>query len=657
MLAKINSVRGAFLLFALALLLSGCTPAGPRALLKGKKCLERGEIAQAVTQFKRATSLLPTNAAVWNYLGVACQHAGQAEEAANAYQTALRLDRDLVETHYNLGVLWLEQNRPELAKSELTAYTLRRPNDPNGWLKLGYALLKGGDLPLAERSFSTVLSLKADEAEAYNGLGLARLQAGKFRDAAQFLAAAVQARPDYGTALENLATVNLEYLHDSKAALACFQAYLNLVPRPANYNEVRSLAAGLVQSDAAATVMAPAVIVKTSPPPAELKPKPVVVPTPRPAAAERPEFAEPTATRPSPRPPRLSAANEGQESIPMATQHVHLRPPPALIVAPPTNRPTRAPAIASARPQPVVTNVAPVEPLEAPMPAEEQHRYGFWHRLFKGDKDSPDSAKVFREDAATPAASQSGASDSPSAAGVQPAAGTTPESVAQPEKATGSDSSPEVAPVSAKLPSAVPVSNDEMAGTKPEPKPAEPKLQPVTTGPRYSYTAPAKPAPGDRQSAQGGFTRARMAEQDENWVEAAKWYQMAADADPSWFEAQYNTGVIAHRMHNYSVALPRYELALAIQPDSVDARYNFALALKSSGYVLDAAEELRKILSTNPEEVRAHLALANICAQSLHDIPQARQHYVRVLELQPDNPQAADIRFWLSANSEAKPGE
>ena len=48
---------------------------------------------------------------------------------------------------------------------------------------------------------------------------------------------------------------------------------------------------------------------------------------------------------------------------------------------------------------------------------------------------------------------------------------------------------------------------------------------------------------------------------------------------------------------------------------------------------------------------RAHLALANLCAQSLHDTAQARQHYLKVLDLQPNNPQAADIRFWLSANS------
>ena len=91
-------------------------------------------------------------------------------------------------------------------------------------------------------------------------------------------------------------------------------------------------------------------------------------------------------------------------------------------------------------------------------------------------------------------------------------------------------------------------------------------------------------------------------------------------------------------------------MALAIQPDSVDARYNFALALRSAGYAPDAAHELEKILQANPNEVRAHLALGNLYAQPLHDVTRAREHYLRVLALDPANPQATDIQFWLSSN-------
>ena len=159
------------LFLALAVFITGCAPPGPRALLAGKKLLERGDYAGAVAQLKNATALLATNAAAWNYYGVALQHAGQPADAVLAYQNALKFDRDLVEAHYNLGCLRLEQNQPEAARTEFTTYTLRRNNAPEGWLKLGAAQLKLHDLLPAEKSFSTALSLNQNNAEALNGLG------------------------------------------------------------------------------------------------------------------------------------------------------------------------------------------------------------------------------------------------------------------------------------------------------------------------------------------------------------------------------------------------------------------------------------------------------------------------------------------------------
>jgi tetratricopeptide (TPR) repeat protein len=120
--------------------------------------------------------------------------------------------------------------------------------------------------------------------------------------------------------------------------------------------------------------------------------------------------------------------------------------------------------------------------------------------------------------------------------------------------------------------------------------------------------------------------------------------------DPGWFEAQYNCGVMAYRLRNYSQSLAACEMALAIRPDSADTRYNFALALKAAGYVTDAMNELVKILASNPNDTRAHLTLGNIYARQLHDLTQARAHYLKVLQLDPRNPQATDIQFWLSAN-------
>ena len=127
-------------------------------------------------------------------------------------------------------------------------------------------------------------------------------------------------------------------------------------------------------------------------------------------------------------------------------------------------------------------------------------------------------------------------------------------------------------------------------------------------------------------------------------------YRQAAELDPAWFEAQYNYAVLAYRLRDFNHSLAASEMALALQPDSADARYTFALALKTAGYATDAVNELKKIVAANPDEARAQLALGNLYAEQMREPAQARPHYLKWLELDPHNPQATNIRFWLSAN-------
>ncbi len=127
-------------------------------------------------------------------------------------------------------------------------------------------------------------------------------------------------------------------------------------------------------------------------------------------------------------------------------------------------------------------------------------------------------------------------------------------------------------------------------------------------------------------------------------------YATATQTDPSYFEAYYNQGLAAYELGNWKQCLVVYEFALALQPDSRDARYNFALALKQANYFVDAAEELVKLLKEDPREARAHLSLANLYAQQLNNPKLARGHYLKLLELEPHHPRAGEIRYWLATN-------
>lgn len=556
----------------LSLALAGCTPAGPHALLKGRKYLDRGDYTSAVAEFKTATTLMATNAAAWNYYGVALQLDGQPDAAAAAYQESLKFNRDLVEVHYNLGNLWLEQNKPDAARIEFTAYTLRRNNDTDGWLKLGSAELRLGETAAAEKCFSTVLYLKPGDADAYNGLGLARVQRGIPRDAVKDFAFAIRARPDFAAAILNLAIVSEEYLRDNQTALQNYQAYLALTPRPANWDEVNALVNRLQQAQVTAAAP-PAPRPNPTPPPPRVAPD--MEPRPEARTVNPGNYAGNT-TPVAAAPRYTQTPSQPVSSVPM--QVVQIQPAEQIVASP------RAVTARSAEPVPVPPEQTPSEPAQPP-----EQKSGFWTRVFGSHNgNQPDSKYV-----------DTGLTPLPAAPLPAPAAAPAPVSVAN--------------------------------------------------FPRYHYLSPS-PAVGDRVSASGAFTRARYDEQVKRWPDALEWYRQAARLDPSWYEAQYNTGVLAYNLKDYSLALSSYENALALKPDSTGARYNFALTLKAAGYVPDAIEELKKVLAAEPGSVRAHLTLGNLYAQSLHDPVPAREQYLKVLELDPGNPQATDIRFWLSAH-------
>lgn len=558
MLAKKNRICAQILIaVTLTVVMAGCAPPGPGALLKGKKLMDRGDYAKAVSELKTATTLLATNAGAWDYYGVALQHAGELADAEAAYLNALHFDRDLVEAHYNLGCLYMEEEKYGEARTEFTAYTLRRSNTPEGWLKLGDAQLREGDDLLAERSYSTALSLSPDNAEALNGLGLARVQRGKTHDAAEFFGAAVQHHPDFGPAILNLATVEAEYLHDNNAALENYRKYLALTPPPEDTDAVNALVQKLEQMPSA------------------------VVSAPKPAPAENSASVSP-APAPEPRVsrPETTAANtERRENPPSEPRRYISNPAPEVVRVAPE--------------QEVATAGQPGETEEAAPPGESR---GMGYRLNPAQRfNSATAEETYTDSGVTP----------------------------------------------------LPPANGGPAAAAPKPK-IIPRAAPVF--PRYLYLSPHKPRAGDRKAATRAFAQAQADEQGRDLPGAMSLYEKAAQLDPSWFEAQYNYGVLAYESRDYPRALMADEMALAIKPGSTEARYNFALALRSAGYVTDAERELEKIIAADPNNARARLALGNLYAQQLEDPGQARIQYLKVLALDPGNPRAADIEFWLSAN-------
>jgi tetratricopeptide (TPR) repeat protein len=667
-------------------------------LLDGERLIGQGQFEQAVEKLRVAVNLMSTNAQAWNHLGLAFHGAGQPAQALVAYQRALACDPNLATASFNLGALYLEQNNLAAAIPSLTTFTLLQPSSVEGRLMLASAQWRARQLDAAERTYREALQLDPHLAEALNGLGMIDVQRRRYADArAQFLAA-LGAQPHYPPALLNLAVVSHRHLNQRTFALEKYRQYVALEPPAPNRDDVAIIASNLDT--------------ELNPPP-RLDPTNLVArllaPTNAPtrvsdAASARPAGGASAAgpagaslpARALSVPLPGSASSSTSAALRPATRITESRPSaaPAAAATTPASAAARPPDAASAPARSVAIPPSRQEPPAAPRVVQVQDEppirtvpdvAGASPGLASAPAASPSTAPGGSGLSATPAASPAGITaaaaapdavapnSAPGPAAQKPSAPARKRTIVQKlspgswfapkaRKPTPLPDSGRIQTPSARVPAATqltkaeptqPRSAPESAASADVPAPApatSPSPPPRPAATRYTYAAPAAPAPGNRKVASAAFQQAQRAQRAGSLAEAADAYGRAAQADPAWFEAQYNLAVASYAAGRLTQALESYEVALALQPDSLSARYNFALALLKARHPQDAAQELERVLSQHPDEARAHFTLAGILAEDLFQGAGARRHYERALELDPQHPQAAAIRAWLADN-------
>ncbi len=690
------------LFWGLFLFVAGCGVQGRDHLLLGQRLLREGRPAEAIEPLQAAIQALQTNAPAaaqaWNYLGLAYHRAGQPAEAARAYKVALDRDFNLFTARYNLGALLFEQGNYAAAINELTTYTAHQPKDPAGWLLLGRAQLRAGLLDAADRNLLQALRLNPDplpQAEALNALGLGQAQRRRPREAFQYFEAALNRVTNYPPALLNQAILS-QQVHDHRFALQKYAAYLAAAGQAAEAETIRRLTNRLGEQIAQTLKPTPAPVapppatnllanLRTATPPAVSAPTPsplrTTVPPAKPSVTAPPGIAQ-TSPPPAPvattaPPPVVAAAPPPVRTPPDTTP----APPQVAAVtpraAPPGPRGAEKPPPSTPGPAPAPVAAAP-KPEPPPAPTVETVE-------LETEPDVKPAVDVALAPAATPLPPSVATSPPPAAPAREPAAGPTParpaatpalssaapgseakepepprkrsflarlnplnlirgeedpEKIREREAKKAAEQARKAAKEAAKK-RPTPVERKTAAAPAPPPEPPRPVF------PRYRYAAPAPPAPGNRAEAERLVAEGLAAHRAGRLGEALTAYQRATRADPAHFPAQFNLAVAAYEQRDWPRALAAYETALALDPAHADARYGLALTLERAGYPLDAAAELEKLLARDPRHVEAHLALANLCATTLAERDRAREHYLKVLELQPHHPQAGLIKRWL----------
>lgn len=649
MLTNKNSARfkpwaiSSVLAFA-TLLLAGCQPAGPKALLLGERYIGQGEYEKALKQLTRASELIPEHPQVWNHLGLAYHGLGQPVKAAEAYQRALRIDRNLPAPRYNLGLLYLEQSHIPQAAAELSAYVSGQTNSAIGYVKLATALLRMKRPDDADRVLIHALRLDAKDPEAHNLLGLAHVQRKRPREAMQAFNNALQVSPTYAPAVLNQAVVAHSYFANRELALERYRAFLTTEPDQKTSARVQH-AIRLIERE----IAGPEIAVTPTPPSTHAETNQV-------SGLAKTNLASQTASKtnvqdvvtPATAATNIAAVATAKTNVPPAVTSTNIE----TVVKQPAKT-----NVVAATPQPPKTNVTvavstnqtastaettQAPPDETPIPVEVVR---LEEPEFKAPRDIADTKVAIAQ---------------PRPAIPQEVPETKPLLIPRKDRKE-EEKSGVLSRVNPMRWFRNDESDSQRSATKaatPAPRPSYPpvvrEIAPTPEAPRviprYPYRKKAPLVAGNRAQAEKVFRIAAQAHQQRRLPEAIENYRQATLLDPTYFEAHYNLALAAYQNKNLPLALAENELAVTADPKSNDARYNFALTLREANYPADAASELRTIVASEPDDVRAHFSLANLYAQQLDEPVLARTHYLAVLELNPAHPDAPAIRHWLANN-------
>ncbi len=216
----------------------GQNPNQAQALnLLGLVAQQTGEYSRAVKLAKKAVAIEP-DARFLSNLGTAYRSAHKFEQAAAAFQQALKIDPGLIEAQFNLAGLYLDHGRNQEAitwfRKVISLKTTMLPAHEG----LGQAFLNSDNFTEALSCAESVLSMTPSSISAMTNKGLALQGLGQFPEAREVYDKILEIAPQQAEALNNIGNVLVGQgeLHQSisyyqravKSKPAFVQASINL---------------------------------------------------------------------------------------------------------------------------------------------------------------------------------------------------------------------------------------------------------------------------------------------------------------------------------------------------------------------------------------------------------------------------------------------
>ncbi|HMO51982.1 MAG TPA: tetratricopeptide repeat protein [Kiritimatiellia bacterium] len=644
------------------LVLTGCSdPSGERELRAGLRELKRDNFVRAKSLFERSIARRPghiDNAVTHNALGIAAWRLGSLAEATMAFEDSRRLNPNLVEPLYNLGVLAAERDDLRSATRYLNEAAALAPNDPRPLEFLAELYMQRGQWTLARNALYSALDREPRSARIYTAIAAAHAGLRQPEQATEALMFALETNARYTPALFNLAVVYDTLVGDAEQARAFYKRYLAAASREGRAIEAR---------DALARLDRVGVLKPLLPVSATLAPPPPPLPETEPpsetarlvevaqvdAPVETPPVAEPT----PPSPPSVvdgllqQAEERARSGNIQAAIDLFVRAADAAAAEGRLDRQEHAYREG--------VRVALDQPRAHALLGQFLYERGRYEQALQAFRQAATINADFAPaqlglarlavrnnelDAAVVHYRRAMASDPTASEAVWEYAQLYDKSLELPENAARAYR--EFAanfPGDGRRTTAL-ARAEELA---PTPQPVEPAPAAATVAARLDYRPPTQRNPS---AAMQAFNRAGVYREQQDWERAIFFYLRALENDDQVPSTFYNLGICYTMAGDRERARLAYQEAIRLQPGMHDARYNLALLYREAGDVGAAVRLLDEIVRNQPNYAAAHYALGALLAESSQTRARARQHYEQYLRLVPNDRNAPAIRQWLQQN-------
>ena len=181
----------------------------------GQALRERGELAEASTNYQQALVLAPAGspayqAVIHNSLGLVLTRQGRYDAAAGHFAEAARLNPQFAEAQSNLGNALAGSGQYAAAADHYRAAVRLKPGFTEALVGLGSALVTEQRAEEAAAAYTDALRADPGLAQAHNGLGAALAMLGQHDRALTEYTEALRLKPDLPTAHLNIAVLQIK---------------------------------------------------------------------------------------------------------------------------------------------------------------------------------------------------------------------------------------------------------------------------------------------------------------------------------------------------------------------------------------------------------------------------------------------------------------